>query len=71
MVRNHLHHNWFWLNSEIKSCKALCTDDIVHSRLRMNTMDDSRAEQYHPAHKSVVAMAAVHDCGFELIDHPP
>ena len=24
-----------------------------------------------PAHKSVVAMAAVHDCGFELVDHPP
>lgn len=23
-----------------------------------------------PAHKSVVAIAAVHDCGFELIDHP-
>ncbi|KAL7381385.1 hypothetical protein ABVT39_004991 [Epinephelus coioides] len=24
-----------------------------------------------PAHMSVVAMAAVHDCGFELVDHPP
>ena len=24
-----------------------------------------------PAHTSVVAMAAVHDCGFELIDYPP
>ena len=24
-----------------------------------------------PAHKSVVAMSAVHDCGFELVDHPP
>ena len=24
-----------------------------------------------PAHKSVVAMAAVHDCDFELVDHPP
>ena len=24
-----------------------------------------------PAHKSMVAMSAVHDCGFELIDHPP
>ncbi|XP_030588657.1 histone-lysine N-methyltransferase SETMAR-like [Archocentrus centrarchus] len=24
-----------------------------------------------PAHKSVLAMAAVRDCGFELIDHPP
>ena len=24
-----------------------------------------------PAHKSVVAMAAVHDCGFGLVDHPP
>ena len=23
------------------------------------------------AHKSVVAMAAVHDCGFTLVDHPP
>ena len=23
-----------------------------------------------PAHKSLVAMSAVHDCGFELIDHP-
>ena len=23
-----------------------------------------------PAHKSLVAMFAVHDCGFELIDHP-
>ena len=23
------------------------------------------------AHKSVVAMAAVRDCGFELVDHPP
>ena len=23
------------------------------------------------AHKSGVAMAAVHDCGFELVDHPP
>ena len=24
-----------------------------------------------PAHNSLVAMSAVHDCGFELIDHPP
>ena len=24
-----------------------------------------------PAHKSVVAMAAVCDCGFKLVDHPP
>ena len=24
-----------------------------------------------PAHKSLVAVSAVHDCGFELIDHPP
>ena len=24
-----------------------------------------------PAHKSVVAMAAVHECGFELVDHAP
>ena len=24
-----------------------------------------------PAHKSLVALSAVHDCGFELIDHPP
>ena len=24
-----------------------------------------------PAHKSVVAMAVVCDCGFELVDHPP
>ena len=24
-----------------------------------------------PAHKSLVAMFAVHDCGFELIDHSP
>ena len=24
-----------------------------------------------PAHKSVAAMAVVHDCGFELVDHPP
>ena len=24
-----------------------------------------------PEHKSVVAMAAVHDCGFESVDHPP
>ena len=24
-----------------------------------------------PAHKYLVAMFAVHDCGFELIDHPP
>ncbi|XP_076029120.1 histone-lysine N-methyltransferase SETMAR-like [Oratosquilla oratoria] len=24
-----------------------------------------------PAHMSVVAVALVHDCGFELVDHPP
>ena len=24
-----------------------------------------------PTHKSVVGMAAVCDCGFELVDHPP
>ena len=24
-----------------------------------------------PAHKSVVAMAAVCDCGVEVVDHPP
>ena len=24
-----------------------------------------------PAHKSVVAMADVRDCGYELVDHPP
>ena len=23
-----------------------------------------------PAHKTVVAMAAVHECGFTLLDHP-
>ena len=23
-----------------------------------------------PANKSVVVMAAVHECGFELVDHP-
>ena len=22
-------------------------------------------------HKSIIAMAAVHDCGFTLLDHPP
>lgn len=24
-----------------------------------------------PTHKSAVALTAVHDCGFELVDHPP
>ena len=24
-----------------------------------------------PAHKSVVAMAAMRDCGIEQVDHPP
>uniref|UniRef100_A0A3Q1F3Z6 Tc1-like transposase DDE domain-containing protein n=1 Tax=Acanthochromis polyacanthus TaxID=80966 RepID=A0A3Q1F3Z6_9TELE len=24
-----------------------------------------------PVHKSVVAMAAIHECGFELVQHPP
>ena len=24
-----------------------------------------------PVHKSVIAMAAIHDCGFKLIEHPP
>ena len=24
-----------------------------------------------PIHKSVIAMAAIHDCGFKLIEHPP
>ena len=24
-----------------------------------------------PAHRSVVAMAAVHDCGFKVVNHPP
>ena len=24
-----------------------------------------------PAHKSAIAMAAVRDCGFQLVDHPP
>ena len=24
-----------------------------------------------PAHKSVVAVAVVRDCGFERVDHPP
>ena len=28
-------------------------------------------QDYAPAHKSLVAMSAVYDCGFELIDHPP
>ena len=30
-------------------------------------------EENSPAHKSVVEMAAVRDCGFEveLVDHPP
>ena len=23
-----------------------------------------------PVHKSVIAMAAIHDCGFKLIEHP-
>ena len=24
-----------------------------------------------PVHKSVVAMASIHECGFELVQHPP
>ena len=24
-----------------------------------------------PVHKSVIAMAAINDCGFKLIEHPP
>ena len=24
-----------------------------------------------PVHKSVIAMAAIHDCGLKLIEHPP
>ena len=24
-----------------------------------------------PVHKPVIAMAAIHDCGFKLIEHPP
>ena len=24
-----------------------------------------------PAHKSTVALAAIHDCGFQLVEHPP
>ena len=35
----------------------------------------TRGVLYHqdnaPAHKSAVAMAAIHNCGFELLDHPP
>ena len=28
--------------------------------------------QYNPpAHTSVIAMAAINDCGFDLIQHPP
>jgi len=28
-------------------------------------------EDNAPAHKSLVAMATLRDCGFELVDHPP
>ena len=31
----------------------------------------NRPQDNAPAHKSVNAMDAVHDCGFELVDHPP
>ena len=34
-----------------------------------------KGELFHqdnaPAYRSVVAIAAVHDCGLELVDHPP
>ena len=40
----------------------------------MNGLKHGQRVLFHqdsaPAHKSVVAMAVVRNCGFELVDHP-
>ena len=55
------------------------TDILASDWLRANlsvkntdkTLDEMPPLDNAPAHKSVVAMADVRDCGFELVDHPP
>ena len=46
---------------------------VIHNELQMSKV--SKGVLFHqdnaPAHKSTVAMAAIHECGFELVDHPP
>ena len=31
----------------------------------------TKGEDHAPVHKSVIAMAAIYDCGYKLIEHPP
>ena len=45
--------------------------EIFHERPGELTKGVLFQQDNAPAHKSVVAMAAVHDYDFELVDHPP
>ena len=44
-------------------------ENILHNKLGLSKV--LLHQDNAPAHKSLVAMSTVHDCGFELIDHPP
>ena len=44
-------------------------ENILHNELGISKV--LLHQDNVPDHKSLVAISAVHDCGFELIDHPP
>ena len=65
----HSNETWHALNSTFSD-----TNCIVSFHLT-NLTNLTKGFLFHQdnasAHKSVIAMAAVHDCGFELVDHSP
>ena len=44
-------------------------ENIFHNKFGMSKV--LLHQDNDPAYKSLVAISAVHDCGFKLIDHPP
>ena len=66
----------FWDAKGIVSIDYLRKGQTIKQEYYANLlMQLTKAVLFHqdnaPAHKSVVAMVAVHDCGFELVDHCP
>uniref|UniRef100_A0A3Q0T0Y3 Histone-lysine N-methyltransferase SETMAR n=1 Tax=Amphilophus citrinellus TaxID=61819 RepID=A0A3Q0T0Y3_AMPCI len=61
-----------YLLSYSQLCKLPCTFKYSREAILLKLMKGVLFHQDNaPAHKSVVAMAAVYNCDFELVDHPP
>ena len=60
----------FLINPHLISTSGLCSTRDISTRPGKLTKGVLLHQDNAPARKSVVSMAAVCDCGFELVDHP-